>query len=260
MARGSTRLAALALPPLLLVLLIATRAAAVEQYGVWDSKFTGTLSLIQGEDGGSCGYGKTNGVRPYNLPTIAISSKLYENGTGCGACYAVQCVKSQMCRQDKIVAVTATSECIGQPRSGICRPGKKGIIMSPWVYDQIVKNRVAGNIRVRLARIPCKRRGGLVFKPVMGTDYFIGVLIMNAAGPGGIASVHMKVGGAGWLPMARNFGGVWSASGVKVIGVPISFHVVSAIKKFSITALNILPATWRVNGTYVFPKNFPLTA
>eukprot|EP00475_Leptophrys_vorax_P036843 TRINITY_DN62864_c0_g1_i1.p1 TRINITY_DN62864_c0_g1~~TRINITY_DN62864_c0_g1_i1.p1 ORF type:complete len:266 (+),score=-31.82 TRINITY_DN62864_c0_g1_i1:108-905(+) len=226
-----------------------------QTYSVWDSHYTGTLSLIQGQEGGSCGYGATPG-----LPTIAISTRLYGGGAACGSCYALQCVRSQMCNAKQIIAVTVTSECVGQVHAGICRPNKKGVVMSPIAYDALVKNRTAGNIRVRLARVPCRRNGGLVFKAVMGTDYFIGVLVANAAGPGGIAAVNLKVGAGPWQPMTRNFGGVWSVSGTKVVGQPLSFQVASiAPAKSVVTAWNALPANWRVNGTYQHRLNFPLT-
>nr|QDM54902.1 expansin-like B1 [Luffa aegyptiaca] len=59
----------------------------------------------QGTDHGACGYGSFGAT--INGGDVATASDLYRNGVGCGACYQVRCIDSELCSEEgKMVVIT----------------------------------------------------------------------------------------------------------------------------------------------------------
>ncbi|CAI5980557.1 unnamed protein product [Closterium sp. NIES-65] len=227
-------------------------------FNTWDSGYIATISPSEGGLAqGACGYGNTvnTGI---GSATSAVSSILYENGQTCGACVAIKCVKNKRCNGNA-ATVTVTNHCKGnKTHGGLCQLPKKSIMLPPSVYDQIVTTRNAGDIAVRVSRVPCPRKGGIQFKVLMGNDWFINLLPLNVAGPGTISKIEAQLpGSGGFKPLVRNFGTTWSLNNIKVGGQAMTLRVTTNFNGKVIVLKNVIPASWQVNQTYTGGENFP---
>ena len=225
----------------------------------WQRTYMGAVSDAQGSVTDACGFNRNNtDSHIFNSMTAGVSSAVWNNGALCGACFAVQCIGSKACRSKSIIRVTVTNHCPGTAKTGgICALPHKAMVLSPAAYDAISKRRNAGDLNLRIMRIPCVEQGGVKFNVVMGNEYFLGVLIQGVNGPGGISSVQCAIGNGAYLPMKRNYGAVWSIVDKKVSGQPISFKITGDTAGVApIEVKNALPANWAVNGTYASTVNF----
>eukprot|EP00475_Leptophrys_vorax_P025886 TRINITY_DN36236_c0_g1_i1.p1 TRINITY_DN36236_c0_g1~~TRINITY_DN36236_c0_g1_i1.p1 ORF type:complete len:328 (+),score=9.70 TRINITY_DN36236_c0_g1_i1:116-1099(+) len=232
------------------------------EFNRFDSGYVATISPSEGGLAqGACGYGTTVNSA-IGSATAAVSSALFDKGMTCGACVSIQCVKNKNCKPDATATVTVTNLCKGNAtHGGMCQLPKKSIMLPPSVYDIITKTRTAGDITVRVARVPCDRSGGAQVKVTMGNDWFLGLLLSNLAGPGTVKKVEAQVFGAkgpsAWTSLYRNYGAIWSLNGVNVRDAAVSLRVTSNYNGETILLNKVLPASWQVNQTYTGDGNFP---
>ncbi|CAI9755394.1 unnamed protein product [Fraxinus pennsylvanica] len=208
--------------------------------------------------GGACGYGNLFNSG-YGTATAALSSVLFNNGYGCGQCFQIRCVKSQLCyRGSPITTITATNLCPpnwakDSNNGGWCNPPRTHFDMSKPAFMKIAQWK-AGIVPVMFRRVPCVRKGGLRFT-FQGNGYWLLVYVMNVAGGGDIAQMWVKGSKTGWISMSHNWGASYQAFST-LGGQALSFKLTSYTSHETIIAWNVAPSNWQVGLTYSGNVNF----
>ncbi|XP_022738227.1 expansin-like B1 [Durio zibethinus] len=106
-----------------------------------------------GTPSGACGFGEYR--RTANDANVAGVSRLYKNGTGCGACYQVRCTNPYLCTDNGVnIVVTDYGE-----------GDNTDFILSPRAYARMARSDTAaqlfayGVVDVEYQRIPCSYGG-----------------------------------------------------------------------------------------------------
>ena len=94
--------------------------------------------------GGACGYGSMVDVKPFKARVGAVSPILFKNGEGCGACYKVKCLDTEICSR-RAVTVIITDECPG----GYCSGGNTHFDLSGAAFGRLAISGEGGQLRDR---------------------------------------------------------------------------------------------------------------
>lgn len=206
---------------------------------------------------GSCGYTDTVS-QGYGLQTAALSTVLYNNGTGCGACFEIKCDRSpQWCKPNQpSIFVTATNWCPpnwaqSSDNGGWCNPPREHFDLSMPMFLEIAEYK-AGIVPVNYRRVPCKKEGGIRFT-FNGHRYYTQILVWNVAGAGDVQSVAVRGSKKRWISLSQAWGQRW-ATGEDLTGQPLSIRVMTSDRRKS-TSLKVAPADWQFGQTYE-GKNF----
>ncbi|KAG9444371.1 hypothetical protein H6P81_015711 [Aristolochia fimbriata] len=196
----------------------------------------------EGTYGGACGY-EDIAKQVYGVETTALSTPLFNDGLGCGACFEIQCYNTPQWCLPGSIRVTATNLC---PPGGICSPPNKNFDLTQPVFAKIAKKE-AGNINVQYRRVSCAKAGGIKFV-LKGNPNFLLVLIYNVGGAGDISSVRIKGSNTNWTPMTHNWGANWNVN-AELVGQSLSFQVTTSDGR-SVQSDNVAPSNWQFGQTY----------
>lgn len=94
--------------------------------------------------GGACGYGTLVDVKPFRARVGAVSPILFKKGEGCGACYKVKCLDSEICSR-RAATVIITDECPG----GYCSGGNTHFDLSGAAFGHLAISGEGGQLRNR---------------------------------------------------------------------------------------------------------------
>lgn len=92
--------------------------------------------------GGACGYGSMVDVKPFRARVGAVSSILFKNGEGCGACYKVKCLDKSICNK-RAATVIITDE------SPALTKGRVHFDLSGSAFGRMAVKGNSGNLRNR---------------------------------------------------------------------------------------------------------------
>ncbi|XP_010533847.1 PREDICTED: expansin-like B1 [Tarenaya hassleriana] len=211
---------------------IHSRAA---YYGTPDGK--GTTS-------GACGYGKFG--RNMNDAKVAAVSKLWRNGTGCGACYQVICTIPQYCNtKGVIISVSDYGE--GDRTDFImnklafnklARPGAEKKVISYGVVDIVYK------------RVPCQFPNSNILLKVHENSRFrdyLSLVLLNVGGANDILALQIKNDWGEWIKMRRAYGAVFDLPNPPKGALTVKFLVDKAGWK---QATDIIPYKWKSGDIY----------
>ncbi|KAA8522167.1 hypothetical protein F0562_012840 [Nyssa sinensis] len=157
---------------------------------------------------GACGFGEYG--RTVNGGQVSGVSRLYKNGTGCGACYQVRCKNPQYCTDDGVkLVVTDYGE-----------GDNTDFILSVRAYTQLALPNMAvellayGVVDIEYRRIPCHYPGSnLIFK-VHDQSRFPEYLASSYLVPRWHKRHHSRRIVAGRLPgMEGDAQGIWGSMG-----------------------------------------------
>ncbi|KAJ0970716.1 hypothetical protein J5N97_018675 [Dioscorea zingiberensis] len=161
----------------------------------------------EGNAGGACGYGDFG--RDINGRDVSAVSRLYRNGSGCGACYQVRCRYPQLCN-DKGVRVVVTDYGEGD---------NTDFILSARAFVKLAHHNTAarlmayGTIDVEYRRISCHYPGhNLIFRVTENSRYpdYLALVILYQAGQKDITAVDLwQEDRKEWRGMRRVYGAVW---------------------------------------------------
>ncbi|OMP05414.1 hypothetical protein CCACVL1_01911 [Corchorus capsularis] len=187
---------------------------------------------------GACGFEEHGKTINYDA-NVAGVSRLYKNGTGCGACYQVRCTNPQLCTKNGVkVVVTDYGE-----------GDNTDFILSPRAYSRMALSNAAaelftyGVVEVEYQRIPC-RYGGykLQFKVHEHSKYpnYLAIVILYASGKNDILNVEIwQEDCKEWIRMRRAYG-----------AVKMRFQVQGSAGLTWVQAPNVIPSDWKAGVAY----------
>ncbi|XP_061354821.1 expansin-like B1 [Gastrolobium bilobum] len=202
-----------------------------------------------GNPRGACGFGEYG--KTVNDGSVAGVSRLWRNGSGCGACYQVRCKIPQYCDETgAYVVVTDYGE-----------GDRTDFIMSPRGYSRLGRNTVAsvelfkyGVVDIEYKRVPCRYLGyNIVFKVHEYSkfpDYFA-VVILYVAGTYDVAAVEMwQEYYKQWTPMRRAFGAVFDFAYPPRGEIKLRFQVRGSAGLYWVQSKNDIPSDWKAGAAY----------
>ncbi|KAL1568953.1 expansin-like B1 [Salvia divinorum] len=203
-----------------------------------------------GNPSGACGYGEY-GRTVYNGQVSGVS-RLYRNGTGCGACYQVRCKIAAHC-SDEGTEVVATDYGEGHYTD---------FILSTPAYANLAKPNMAaelfayGVVDVEYRRIPCRYASNLVIKVHERSSYphYLAVVPIYQSGTTDITALQIwQEDCKEWREMRRVYGAVWDTQSPP-LGAAISLKLqivgtANAEAKW-VQLSSVIAADWKAGLTY----------
>ncbi|CDP08340.1 unnamed protein product [Coffea canephora] len=197
---------------------------------------------------GACGYGEYG--RTVNNAQVCGVSRLYKNGSGCGACYQVRCKHPQYCSEEgtKVVATD-----YGQGHD-------TDFILSVRAYAKLAKPNVvaelfaAGVIEVEYRRIPCSYPGyNLLVKVHEHSKYpfYLAIVILYQGGTSDIVAVEAyEESCKQWRGLRRAYGAVWDIANPPKGTLAFRFQVSGSAGVQWVQPNTVLPSEWRAGVAY----------
>lgn len=231
------------------VVVAATLCLADDAYVCTRATYYGSPDC-KGNPTGACGYGEYG--RTVNNGVVGGVSRLYRNGSGCGACYQVRCKIPTHCT-DEGVQVIATDYGEGHYTD---------FILSARAYSNLAKPNMAeqlfayGVVDVEYRRVPCRYNSNLMIKVHERSSFpnYLAILPMYQAGTYDITSVQIwQEDCKEWRDMRRVFGAVWDMQNPR-LGAAISLRAqvvggANAETKW-VQLSNVIDADWKAGVTY----------
>ncbi|XP_031391373.1 expansin-like B1 isoform X2 [Punica granatum] len=196
---------------------------------------------------GACGYGQYG--RDMNDGYVTGVSRLYRNGSGCGACYQVRCTKPQ-CTEDG-VNVVATDYGEGDRTDFILSPQAYGKMSQPDKTEELF---AYGVVDVEFRRIPCRYWGyNLMLKVHERSKQpsYLAIVILHVAGRNDITDVEFwQEDCQQWRPMRRAYGVVFDLENPPRGDIYIRFQVSGTNGVNWVQPKNGIPSNWKAGATY----------
>lgn len=245
---------------LLLLVSCTQLASAVDKEITWLS----AQATVYGDESGTinsgaCGYGNRYDSG-YGTNTAAVSSMLFNSGSGCGRCFEIKCDMSahdaaKRCAAGKSVVVTATNLCppSAEHPSAWCNPPNRHFDVTNTAFSQIASYSTGNPVPILYRSVPCTREGGMQFT-INGNSRYNLVLLTNVGGTGEVKSLLVKGSKTGWIPLTRNWGSNWQTP-QDMRGQSLSFQVLLEDGS-SLTSYDVAPASWQLGQTFK-GKQFP---
>ncbi|XP_039121886.1 expansin-like B1 [Dioscorea cayenensis subsp. rotundata] len=202
-----------------------------------------------GTPSGACGYGDFG--RNINGGDVGAVSRLYRNGSGCGACYQVRCRCPQLCN-DYGVRIVVTDHGEGDNTDFILSARGFVKLANPNMAAQLM---AYGTIDVEYRRIPCQYPGNnLNIKVTENSRYpdYLALVILYQAGQKDIMGVELwQEDCKQWRGMRRAYGAVWDIVNPPKGPMNMRLQVASddgAQDWVKLTA--VVPSAWQAGVSY----------
>ncbi|KAJ9173318.1 hypothetical protein P3X46_016469 [Hevea brasiliensis] len=197
---------------------------------------------------GACGFGEYG--RKVNDANVAGVSRLYKNGTGCGACYQVRCKAPQLCSDDGVnVVVTDYGE-----------GDNTDFILSTSAYARLARPNMAlelfayGVVNVEYRRISCRYAGyNIMFKIHEHSRFpdYLAIVILYQGGQNDIVAVEIwQEDCKEWIGMRRAYGAVFDMANPPKGYLTMRFQVSGSAGLKWVQATNAIPGDWRAGVAY----------
>nr|GLL25913.1 expansin-like B1 [Ipomoea trifida] len=148
-----------------------------------------TTSDGLGTPSGSCGYGEL-GRTENNGEVCTATSRLYNGGAGCGACYQVRCKNKDLCSEEGTKVVVTNS---GEGPA-------TDFILSYTAYAKLAKYPAVaaqlfaqGVVDIEYRRVSCKFGANLMIRIQEHSKFpsFLSIVVMNQGGATDILAVEI---------------------------------------------------------------------
>ncbi|XP_057725919.1 expansin-like B1 isoform X3 [Arachis stenosperma] len=199
--------------------------------------------------GGACGFGEYG--RTVNDGSVAAVSRLWRNGTGCGACYQARCKLEQYCDEEgTYVVVTDYGE-----------GDRTDFVLSPRAYKKLGRNDEAaaelfkyGVVDIEYRRVPCRYEGyNIVFKVherSKNPEYFA-VVILYVNGAYDVTAVQLwQEDCQEWTEMRRVYGAVFDYANPPSGEINLRFQVSGSAGIYWVQSQNAIPSDWTAGAAY----------
>ncbi|GAV79761.1 Pollen_allerg_1 domain-containing protein/DPBB_1 domain-containing protein [Cephalotus follicularis] len=196
---------------------------------------------------GACGFGEY-GRTVYDA-NVAGVSRLWRNGTGCGACYQVRCKVPQLCTDDGIVVVV----------TDYGEGDKTDFILSSRAYARLGRPNMAlelyayGVVDIEFRRTPCKYAANLVLKVHEHSNYpdYLAIILLYQAGQSDILAVEVwQEDCKEWRGMRRAYGAVWDMANPPRGPIQLRFLVSGNAGSTWVQPKNAISSNWKAGDTY----------
>uniref|UniRef100_A0A5B7BDT7 Putative Barwin-like endoglucanase n=1 Tax=Davidia involucrata TaxID=16924 RepID=A0A5B7BDT7_DAVIN len=197
---------------------------------------------------GACGFGEYG--RTVNDGKVSGVSRLYKNGTGCGACYQVRCKNPQYCSDDGVKTVV----------TDYGEGDKTDFIFSLRAYTKLALPNMAtellayGVVDIEYRRISCHYPASNLMLKVHENSRFpeyLAIVILYQAGINEIKAVQLwQEDSQEWRGMRRAFGAVWDMSNPPSGGLNLRFQVSGSAGVKWVQLRNVIPSDWKAGAAY----------
>ncbi|XP_051129817.1 expansin-like B1 [Andrographis paniculata] len=202
-----------------------------------------------GNPHGACGYGEYATI--VNDGLTAGVSRLYKNGSGCGACYQVRCTIPTHCSKEG-TNIVVTDFAIGHYTDFVLNARAYASLALPNMASELI---AYGVIDVEYRRIPCKYSYNLKLKVHERSSFpsYIAIFPIYQAGFYDIVAAQVWLEDCKeWRDMRRVFGTVWDMENPPRGALTIRIQVVSAINgevKW-VQLVGVIPTEWKAGLAY----------
>ncbi|KAF6135410.1 hypothetical protein GIB67_027284 [Kingdonia uniflora] len=227
--------------------LLPAQCFSQESYTCSRATFYGSPDCF-GTASGACGFGEFG--KNLNGGDVGAVSRLYRNGTGCGACYQVRCTIPQLCTDDGVKLVVTDhgegdhTDFIFSPRgfTKLARPNLAGELMAYGVVD------------IEYKRISCQYPGyNLMFKVHEHSKFpdYLAIVVVYQAGQKDIIAVQLwHEDCQEWRGMRKAYGGVWDMANPPRGDLNLRIEVSGVDGQQWVQVSNAIPSYWKAGVAY----------
>ncbi|KAF6135411.1 hypothetical protein GIB67_027285 [Kingdonia uniflora] len=201
-----------------------------------------------GTTSGACGFGEFG--RKLKGGNVGAVSKLYRNGTGCGACYQVRCTIPQLCTHYGVkVVVTDHGE-----------GDHTDFVLSPHGFTKLARPNLAGKlmahgvVNIEYKRISCKYPGhNLMFKVHEHSKFpnYLAIVFLYQAGQKDVVAVELwQEDSQEWRGMRKAYGGVWDMASPPRGDLKLRFQVSGVDGQQWVQVSNAIRSNWKAGVAY----------
>ncbi|CDP08341.1 unnamed protein product [Coffea canephora] len=204
--------------------------------------FYGSAGAL-GTPSGACGFGEYG--KTVNNGEVCGVSKLYQNGTGCGACYQVRCKHPQYCTEEG-TTVVVTDFAIGHGTD---------FVLSFEAFVKLARTNMGrllialGVIDAEYKRVPCQYPGTNVKVKVHEKSRYpdyLAIVILYQGGESDITAVEIyEESSKKWKAMRRAFGAVWDISNPPKGALTFRFQASGSAGVKWVEPKKVIPSEWR---------------
>ncbi|GAU48224.1 hypothetical protein TSUD_184040 [Trifolium subterraneum] len=203
-----------------------------------------------GNSGGACGFGDY-GKTVNDGSVTAVSSKLWKNGEGCGACYQVRCKIAQLCDHNGAnVVVTDYGE-----------GDRTDFIMSPRAFSKLGRGTVTseklkkyGTLDIEYQRVPCTYKGNIIVYQInesSNNPNYFAINIVYVGGTYDVTAVEIwEREQHEWVAMHRSYGAVFDFANPPEGEIKLRFQLSKNIEARHVVSRFPIPASWKAGDTY----------
>ncbi|KAL3619434.1 hypothetical protein CASFOL_037004 [Castilleja foliolosa] len=231
-------------------LIVASVCLGDDAYICSRATFYGSPDCL-GNPRGACGFGEYG--RTVNNGVVSGVSRLYKNGSGCGACYQVRCTIPGLCSGvGTKVIVTDYGE--GHYTDFIISvTGYASLAASPSTAAELF---AYGVVDVEYRRVPCVHVGyNLMLKVHEKSSWpsYLAILPMYVSGVYDIIGVQVWVQECKeWRGMRKVYGAVWDMENPPIAVTNVRLQVVMSegqVVKL-VEMPNVIPTYWKPGVVY----------
>ncbi|KAI3791026.1 hypothetical protein L2E82_04562 [Cichorium intybus] len=201
---------------------------------------------------GACGY-KAYGSS-INGGEVTGVSRLFKNGTGCGACYQVRCKSPKHCSEEG-TKVVVTDHGEGDNTDFILSVRAYTKLALPGLAEELFSY---GVVDVEYKRIPCQYSGyNLMFKVHEHSRFpdYLSLVAIYQAGVSEITAVEIwQEDCQEWVCMRRAYGAVWDLPspprGQPEGAINVRIQVSGSSGSKWVPLKNLLPSAWKPGAAY----------
>ncbi|CBI38517.3 expansin-like B1 [Vitis vinifera] len=197
---------------------------------------------------GACGFGEYG--RSVNGGNVGAVSRLYRNGTGCGACYQVRCKVPNLCA-DNGMKVVVTDHGEGDYTDFILSPRGFSMLARPNMAADLFAYGVVG---IEYRRVPCQYPGSNIFFKVHEHSRFpdyLAIVMLYQAGLSDITAVDIwQEDCQEWKGMRKSYGAVWDMANPPKGPVGLRFQVSGRGGQKWVQLMNVIPSDWKAGVAY----------
>ncbi|CBI29507.3 expansin-like B1 [Vitis vinifera] len=203
---------------------------------------------------GACGFGEYG--RSVNGGNVGAVSRLYRDGTGCGACYQVRCKMPNLCA-DVGMKVVVTDHGGGDDTDFILSRRGFSMLARPNKAADLFAYGVVG---IEYRRVPCQYPGSNIFFKVHENSRFpdyLALVMLYQAGLSDITAVDIwQEDSQAWKGMRKSHGAVWDMPNPPKGPVSLRFQVSGRRGQKWVQLMNVIPSDWKAGVAY--DSNFQL--
>ncbi|KAA0038531.1 expansin-like B1 [Cucumis melo var. makuwa] len=203
----------------------------------------------QGTDHGACGYGTFGAT--INDGDVATASDLYRNGLGCGACYQIRCIDSELC-SEKGTMVVITDQGSGPGDFIMSRRAYAGLAQTPYAAVSLM---ALGVIDIEYKRVACSYPNkNITIKIDENSDapHYLAFVIRFQQGKNDITAVQLcETKNFVCKLLDRSYGTVWTTTSPP--RGPLSLRMLLTNEEGDeqwIVPINDIPRDWKAGDIY----------